>query len=140
MSTQPTRLGIDLGSNTLGWALFSLDGGVELGRLLDGGVIVFPDGRNDKDKKPLNEGRRISRGQRRRIRAARWRRDQLRDRLKALDLLPEAANENPYKLRTAALARKLTGAELARVLLHIGRHRGFDSNAIETDRRKAETS
>ena len=36
----------------------------------------------------------------------------------------EKCDTNPYKLRTQALERKLTAGELARVILHIAKHRG----------------
>ena len=37
----------------------------------------------------------------------------------------EKCDTNPYKLRTQALERKLTAEELARVILHIAKHRGY---------------
>lgn len=54
----------------------------------------------------------------------------------------EKCDTNPYKLRTQALERKLTADELARVILHIAKHRGYgnkhakESNDDESGRVK----
>ena len=58
------RLGLDVGTNSLGWALLSLEQGLPVG-LLDAGVRIFPDGRKPKDKASLAVDRRIARQQRR---------------------------------------------------------------------------
>jgi len=48
------RIGIDLGTNSLGWAAIELrtgdDGKLGAGPLLDIGVRIFSDARNPKDK------------------------------------------------------------------------------------------
>jgi len=59
------RLGIDLGTNSLGWAALSLarDGEDFVpDRLIDSGVRIFSDGRNPKDKQSNAAKRREPRG------------------------------------------------------------------------------
>ena len=78
------RIGIDLGTNSLGWAAIQLKGeGSEtltLGPLVDMGVRVFPDARNPKDKSS-------NAAQRRGPRAARRNRDRKESRGRAMLML-----------------------------------------------------
>lgn len=128
-------LGLDLGTNSLGWALVALDKDKNPVRLVDGGVRIFPDGRNPKDKSSNARQRRDKRGPRRnRDRRVQRRRNLLR-RLAELDLLPESVDErdqllsqDPYRLRAEALDRPLTPWELGRALWHLSQGRGFQSN------------
>ena len=57
------RLGLDLGTNSIGWSVFSLDSDNEILDLVDLGVRIFSDGR-DSNNEPLSVLRRIARGQR----------------------------------------------------------------------------
>ncbi|MGH6679480.1 MAG: hypothetical protein ACREDL_11280, partial [Bradyrhizobium sp.] len=57
-STRPYRLGIDAGSNSLGWFVVWLDGNGELTGLGPGGVRIFPDGRDPKSKESNAADRR----------------------------------------------------------------------------------
>lgn len=59
------RLGLDLGTNSIGWAVYSLDEDNEPEKLEDLGARIFSDGRNPKSKEPLAVERRTARGQRR---------------------------------------------------------------------------
>ena len=58
------RLGLDLGTNSIGWAAVELDNAVEPCGVLDMGVRIFPDGRNPTDKTSNAVQRRLARGQR----------------------------------------------------------------------------
>ena len=60
------RLGLDLGSNSIGWAAIRLDDKGEPCGILDMGVRVFPDGRDAKSKESNAVTRRVARGARRR--------------------------------------------------------------------------
>ena len=60
------KIGIDLGSTSLGWAVVKLDDNNNPSDLLDMGVRIFPDGRDVKSHEPLCVGRRIARGSRNR--------------------------------------------------------------------------
>lgn len=134
------RLGLDLGSNSIGWCALRLDdAGAPVG-LLDAGVRVFPDGRNPKDKTSLAAARRLPRAMRRNRDRYLRRRRQLLAALTAAGLMPadDASRKNvaaldPYKLRAEALSRRLEPFELGRALFHLNQRRGFKSNR-KTDR------
>lgn len=139
-------LGLDLGSNSIGWALVD-----EVNdRLIAAGVRVFPEG-VDRDQKggekSKNEDRRIARGMRRQIARRSRRKRQLRACLRRSGLLPADPAEDrnidaldPYELRARALHSPLQPFELGRVLIHLNQRRGFLSNR-KTDRaRKNEAS
>ena len=59
------RLGIDLGPASIGWVALRLDTEGVVINIIDGGVRLFSDGRNDKDNEPFNLRRRQQRGMRR---------------------------------------------------------------------------
>ena len=59
------RLGLDLGTNSIGWALLKLDDDNNPSAIVDGGVLIHPDGRNPKDKSSNASTRRLHRGTRR---------------------------------------------------------------------------
>lgn len=136
------RLGIDMGSTSLGWAMFGLD---EKGRpcsLEDMGVRIFPDGRSDKSKEPLAVARRGARGMRRNLDRRDLRQKRLMRFMIECGLMPgdEAARKalealDPYALRARALEGAITLHELGRALFHINQRRGFKSNR-KTDKRE----
>lgn len=133
------RLALDMGTNSLGWVAFRLDGSDRVDELMDAGVRIFPDGREPAAKGRVGESlaveRRLARGARRN-RDRRMRRKQgLVRRLVALGLMPqdkqarkELENLDPYQLRADAVERELEPHELGRVLFHMGQRRGFLSN------------
>ncbi len=127
-------LGLDLGSNSIGWAL--LDTG-EAPKIIDVGVRVFPEGVDrDKGKEiSKNAKRREARGARRN----RWRRAYRKEKLVRMlqregllpnnaDALEELMETNPYPLRAKGLDEGLELYEFGRVLFHINQRRGFKSN------------
>ncbi len=131
-----TTLGLDLGPNSIGWALIEDDEANS--RLVDMGVRVFPEGVDAFDtskEKSRNEDRRIKRGMRRQIARRARRERRLADALITAGLWPAdpALQEaelakNPYELRVRALDEPITFHELGRIILHIARRRGFLSN------------
>jgi CRISPR-associated endonuclease Csn1 len=139
------RLGIDLGTNSIGVAALRLEdsaNGRRISGLLDMGVRIFSDGRNPKDKQSLAAMRRGPRAMRRNRdrglnRDARYLRE-----LQSAGLMPvqsdpptEAESEtrraleslDPYVLRARGLDEKLSPFEIGRALFHLKR-RGFKSN------------
>jgi CRISPR-associated endonuclease Csn1 len=132
-------LGLDLGPNSIGWALVNDDQESPVDpNLINLGVRVFPEGVDNFDtSKELsrNEDRRIARGMRRQIRRRAKRRRLLKQVLIDLKLWPSDATEetklcetDPYELRAAALNKRLEPFEIGRVLLHLNQRRGFLSN------------
>lgn len=129
------RLGLDLGTNSIGWAAVRLDDAGAPCGVLDMGVRIFSDGRNPKDGSSLAVQRRIPRGQRRRRDRYLKRRADLLDGLTACALMPsdEGARRvvtqiDPYALRSRALDHPLTPFELGRAIFHLSQRRGFKSN------------
>jgi CRISPR-associated endonuclease Csn1 len=153
----PNTLGLDLGSNSIGWALVD----AESAAVLAAGVRIFPEG-VDRDKQggelSKNETRRQARGMRRQIVRRAKRKRRLRTLLVKAGLLPDVAllpSENPqrveweknaflasdpYTLRRKALDGPLEPYEIGRALLHIAQHRGFLSNRKTDKVKKKETS
>tara|TARA_R110002110_G_scaffold194517_16_gene403502 strand:+ start:11385 stop:14636 length:3252 start_codon:yes stop_codon:yes gene_type:complete len=129
------RLGLDLGTNSIGWWMVELDkDGIPCGSL-GGGSRIFSDGRNPKDQSSLAVERRIPRGMRRRRDRYLDRRSGLMNLLVAFGVMPDDEAErkaleglDPYALRAAALDRALSPHELGRALFHLNQRRGFKSN------------
>jgi len=138
-------LGIDLGIASIGWGIIETD--TQKGEIIAAGVRMFDAPLVDKTGEPKSAQRRTARGQRRVIRRRRQRMNAVRHLLHANGLLPDAKSTalhdalrrvsppsihppvSPWTLRAAAFVRALTGDELAVVLGHIARHRGFKSNS-----------
>ena len=102
-------------------------------RIVDLGVRAFSKAENDKDGKPLNLTRRESRLARRRLKHRVNRLNKLLNFLIKENLITQKTDiqrnivnqENPWQLRISALHRLLTKEELARIIYHICKHRGF---------------
>ena len=144
------RLGLDLGTNSIGWAAIKLDADGEPCGVLDIGVRVFPDGRtpsNRSQKGPsLAVERRLARGARRRRDRYEQRRSNLLQALITCGLMPTDHDErqqltslDPYVLRAKVLDDPLPRHELGRALFHLNQRRGFKSNR-KTDSAKKEQS
>jgi len=129
-------LGLDIGSNSIGWAL--LDNSAEAARIIDMGVRVFPEG-VDRDTKGLekskNATRREARGARRTHQRRHQRKRCLVRAIREVGLLPRDEAElrsllqtNPYEIRKRGLDEKLDLYELGRALYHLSQRRGFKSN------------
>jgi len=125
-------LGLDLGSNSIGWAAIDLDGGQFHGA----GVRVFPEG-VERDttgtEKSKNLQRRTARGHRRQIARRARRKALLRNAIRECGWWEDDSQEqlvgvDPYSLRAKALDEQLTLPELARVFMHLNQRRGFLSN------------
>ena len=100
------RLGIDLGTSSLGWCCLKTENG-EIKGILVMGVRIFPDGRNDKSKEPLCVARRNARSSRKRLKRFKLRQKQLILDLQEVGLFPtekklmkELEQKNPYESTT----------------------------------------
>ena len=133
------RLGLDMGTNSIGWAAIELDENSTPSGILDMGVRIFPDGRNPRDEASNAVQRRVARGQRRRRDRYIKRREDLINALVDYGLMPRDENErkriaddaehfDPYDLRARALDLPLKPFELGRALFHLDQRRGFKSN------------
>ena len=129
------RLGLDLGTNSIGWALYRLDEDGEPVQLIDGGVLIHQDGRNPQSRASNAAERREKRGPRRNRDRMLRRRRRVAHLLHDLNLLPDNEDEraalrnlDPMQLRAEALDRPLAPHELGRALLSFADRRGFKSN------------
>lgn len=138
-------LGLDLGTNSIGWALID-DYRKEI---LKAGVRIFPEGVNDintSKEKSKNADRRIARGIRRSNYRFKMRRDRLNKVLAELGMVPDEKyytikkknkgetiylTKDLYKLRKDALEIPLRLEDLGRIFLQLNNHRGFKSNKKE---------
>ncbi len=144
-------LGLDLGTNSIGWALIE-DGK----RIVDIGVRIFPEGVN-RDKLGTevskNAERRIKRAARRLYYRRRMRKTRLANSLMLLGMFPKIENLevelqkivlpkelcdffsiNPYACRAKAYrGEKLTPTELGRVFYQFSQRRGYKGNLQSED-------
>ena len=132
-------LGLDLGSNSVGWALLESEGG-DLKGIVDAGVRIF--NRAVEKKTPISKKakRREKRLARRVVQRRARRKKRMLNYLIKLNFLPETLSNNPqpetilnemgspYLLRAKALDHKLSPFELGRVFLHLVQRRGFLSS------------
>jgi CRISPR-associated endonuclease Csn1 len=139
MSGMQYRLALDLGSNSLGWAMIRLKDAQPVA-IIKAGVRIFSDGRNPKDGTSLAVGRRLARAMRRRRDRLLKRKARMMALLLRFGFFPADAPSrkaleqlNPYELRFRGLDHPLSPAEFARALFHINQRRGFKSNR-KTDR------
>ena len=130
------KLGLDLGSTSLGWAIVELNEKDTPIRLVDMGVRIFPDGRDAQSHTPINAVRRQARQMRRRVDRIHIRKKRVLQLIHKygmdFDIRTDKNLENPYELRVRALTQKLFSSELGRVLFHLSLRRGFKSTRKET--------
>lgn len=130
------KLGLDLGSTSLGWAVVELNDMDNITRLVDMGVRIFPDGRDAQSHTPINVVRREHRQMRRRGDRVALRKKRTLQLIHKygmdFDIHSNVSLENPYALRARAVVEKLQPQELGRVLFHLALRRGFKSNRKET--------
>lgn len=136
------RIGLDIGITSVGWAVLQNNSQDEPVRITDLGVRIFDVAENPKNGDALAAPRRDARTTRRRLRRRRHRLERIKFLLQENGLIEmDSFMERYYKgnlpdvyqLRYEGLDRKLKDEELAQVLIHIAKHRGFRST------RKAET-
>jgi CRISPR-associated endonuclease Csn1 len=124
------RLGLDIGTNSIGWCLTEDDH-----RIVGIGVRIFSDGRDPKSGASLAVERRAARAMRRRRDRYIGRRCAFVGALVEHGLMPADADDaklvahrDPYDLRKRALDEKLKPEEIGRALFHLNQRRGFKSN------------
>lgn len=127
-------LGLDVGANSLGWALIDHDAK----SIVDMGVRIFQagvDNINGMQEASRSLQRRLKRALRKQYKRRRERKNLLRTKLIMLGLLPDEPERfadvvamDPYTLRKKALDVTLEVYELGRVLDHINSRRGFRTN------------
>ncbi|HPO62406.1 MAG TPA: type II CRISPR RNA-guided endonuclease Cas9 [Candidatus Kapabacteria bacterium] len=127
-------LGLDLGTNSVGWCL--LEDELNNEKIIDIGVRVFEAGVNDintKNEQSRNAERTAKRQARRQNRRRKQRKSKLIRKLKELNFISELDKTeflsiNPYQLRAKAIYEQVSLVELARIFFHIIQRRGFKSS------------
>lgn len=134
MQTNIKIYSFDIGVASIGWAV------IEDNALKDMGVRIFTKAENPKTGESLALPRRAARGVRRRSGRLNTIKQllckefklELQDYLSSDGKLPKAYISSkaaplpsPYQLRTKALDQKVDSSELARIVLHIAKHRGY---------------
>ncbi|HNX00654.1 MAG TPA: type II CRISPR RNA-guided endonuclease Cas9, partial [Candidatus Cloacimonadota bacterium] len=137
------RLGIDMGSTSIGWCMLKLNDNNEPYDIINMGVRIFPDGRDDKSKEPLSVKRRNYRSMRRNLDRYLLRREQLLHFLDEHSLLPKDENErtslfikDPLEIRVKALDKEISLYEFSRAIIHLSKRRGFKSNRKDSAKEK----
>lgn len=137
--SRPWRLGLDLGTNSLGWCVFDLkkgdDGRQHPAGIRRMGVRIYTDGRDPQSGASLAQERRGPRGARRRRDRYLGRRADLLKTLIRHGLMPadpalrkKLEALDPWRLRGEGLDCKLSLHELGRAIFHLNQRRGFKSN------------
>ncbi|MDD2953204.1 MAG: type II CRISPR RNA-guided endonuclease Cas9 [Parabacteroides sp.] len=137
-------LGLDLGTNSIGWALVNeAENSEEVSSIMKLGVRVNPltvdEMQNFEKGKSIttNADRRLKRGMHRNLQRYKLRRDVLIEQLKEVGfimddtILSEQGNKSTfetYRLRAKAAEEEVSLEELARVLLMINKKRGYKSS------------
>lgn len=142
-------LGLDLGPNSIGWAIIDEGNDNTTPCIIDLGVRIFSEGVDAFDsakEKSRNESRRVARGMRRQTKRRVLRRRRLQEGLIECGLWPSdpitqslLMEKNPYELRGRAVDsnQRLELFEIGRIFLQLSRHRGFASNR-KTDLKNSE--
>ncbi len=140
------RLGADLGTNSLGWAVIELDENDRPIGIVTAGSRIFSDGRDPKSGASLAFDRRAARAMRRRRDRFKQRQAALLKHLTEAGFFPAGEAErkalerlDPFELRARALREKLQLFHVGRALFHINQRRGFKSNR-KADRGKNDES
>ena len=135
-----TRLGLDIGTNSIGWCLLELDEDNEPFRIENTGSRIFSDGRDSKSLTSLKANRRLARSASRRRDRYLQRRQNLMTALVQHGLMPQASterkaleNKDPYPIREKAISEKVPPFEIGRALFHMNQRRGFKSNRKTAD-------
>jgi CRISPR-associated endonuclease Csn1 len=131
----PYRLGLDIGTNSIGWCVYRLNDKMQPEGIHRAGVRIFSDGREAKTAASLAAARRLKRQMRRRHDRVLKRQQRFMQILIEAGLMPADPEQrstlsllDPYELRARALDEKLSPSELGRALYHLCKRRGFQSS------------
>lgn len=136
------RIGLDIGIASVGWAVLENNTHDEPFRIIDLGVRIFDTAEQPKTGASLALPRREARSARRRLRRRRDRIERIKKLFQSEGLIDieefearykKAGLPDVYRLRYEGLDRVLSDDELAQVLLHIAKHRGFKSTSKAAD-------
>ncbi|MFS1519589.1 type II CRISPR RNA-guided endonuclease Cas9 [Bacillus sp. SCS-151] len=137
------RIGLDIGTNSIGWGVIQLDYDeieekYEKTSIIDMGVRMFDKSEIPKTGASLAEPRRLARSSRRRLNRQKLRKQKIRKLLVEYDVISQEELNKLYPLkkgtvdiwdiRIEGLDRLLNRFEWTRLLIHLSQRRGFKSN------------
>ncbi|MDT3766201.1 type II CRISPR RNA-guided endonuclease Cas9 [Priestia filamentosa] len=147
------RIGVDIGTNSIGWSIIKLQFNdttqrYEKSGIIDLGVRMFDKAEIPKTGASLAEPRRLARSSRRRLKRKSERKQIIRRLLVDFDILSQEELDHLFPLpkdsvdiwdiRLEGLERVLNRFEWARLLLHLAQRRGFKSSR-KSQRNETET-
>lgn len=139
------RLTLDLGTTSIGWAMFRLNADGQPIAIIRSGARIFSDGRDAKDGASLAVTRREARAMRRNRDRKLKRKAKFMQALIDLGFFPKEESQrkaldqlDPYVLRAKGLDSALQPREFARAVFHLNQRRGFKSNR-KTDKAENES-
>ncbi|MDF9763829.1 CRISPR-associated endonuclease Csn1 [Peribacillus simplex] len=153
MNSLDYRIGLDIGTNSIGWSVIEVTENENKTRfnkvgIVDHGVRMFSRAEHPKTGASLAAPRRLARSSRRRLNRKSGRKEAVRKLLILKEVIgeqelnalyPLSANSiDVWNIRLDALDRMLTRAEWSRLLIHLVQKRGFKSNR-KSDRKDDET-
>jgi CRISPR-associated endonuclease Csn1 len=143
-------LGLDLGTNSIGWALIEVDGNNKPIRIIAMGSRIIPLSSDDRDQ--FQKGQAISKNQDRTIRRTQrkgydrkqLKKSELKRILKELNIFPsEELMKLPslalWKLRSDAVTEDISVQQLGRILYMLNQKRGYKSARSEENQDKKDT-
>lgn len=124
------RLGLDIGTTSVGTAILNIDHHGEPNRIIDMYVRIFDAAENPKDGSSLAAPRRGARGTRRRNRRRKHRLDRIKALIQSEGIYTKEKMDSLYhtkgnvltdicQIRYESLDRKLSNEELTRLLIHL---------------------
>ncbi len=134
-------IGLDIGIESVGWSVLELSHEDTPIRIADLGVRIFDKAEQPKTGASLAAPRREARGQRRRIRRRRHRKERIYSLIissgilnaNELQSLYDGKLSDIYELRSKALDLPISRFEFARILINLSQRRGFKSNRKALD-------
>src|SRR5690242_4405068 len=143
-------LGLDLGTNSIGWALLEADENNKPIRIIAMGSRIIPLTADDRDQ--FQKGQAISKNHERTIRRTQrkgydrkqLKKSNLKKILRELDIFPsEELMHLPsldlWKLRSDGVTKKLSPKQLGRILYMLNQKRGYKSARSEENQDKKDT-
>lgn len=134
-------IGLDVGIESVGWSILELSSVDTPVRIADLGVRIFDKAEQPKTGASLALPRREARGQRRRIRRRKHRKERIYSLIESAGILNSAELASLYQgklsdiydVRRRALDFPVTNSEFARILINLSQRRGFKSNRKSLD-------
>lgn len=143
-------LGLDLGTNSIGWALIEVDEKNKPIRIIAMGSRIIPLNSDDRDQ--FQKGQAISKNQDRTIRRTQrkgydrkqLKKSDLKKILKELNIFPseelmKLSSLEIWKLRSDAVTEDISAQQLGRILYMLNQKRGYKSARSEENQDKKDT-